>query len=159
MGQGTGEVIGNELKHSWNQTCCKCLLANTQRQSLLPSCLINLGSIFIFLGAETVVLEHLGRVADWVCSLSCQPESWEGPPTVHYTEGQLVKTLPVATSPELFRGGYAIAYSDMFMPVQDITVNLKGTCQSALQEEHCTEYQNHGNNPAYLTRLSQAGLR
>lgn len=146
--QGHGKGTGSELKHSWNQTCCKCLLTNTQRQSLLPSCLINLGSIFIFLDAETVVLEYLGRVADWVCSLSCQPESCEEPPTVHYTEGQLVKILLVAASPELFKGGYAIGYSNMFMPVRDIIVNLKGTCQSALQEEHCRVYQNHGNNPA-----------
>lgn len=124
----------------------------------MPSCLINLGSILIFLGAETVVLEHLGRVADWVCSLSCQPESREETPTVRYTEGQLVKTLLVAASPELFKGGCVIGYSDMLMPVQDVTVNLKGTCQSALQEEHCVEHQNHDNNPAYLNRLSQAGL-
>lgn len=102
------------------------------------------------------MLEHVGRVADWVCSLSCKPESCEKPPTARYTEGQVVKTLVVATSPELFKGGCAIGYSNMFMLVQDITVNLKGFCQSALQEEHRIDYQNYGNNPAYLNRLSLA---
>jgi hypothetical protein len=101
---GRGEGIGNELKHSWNQTCYKCLLANTQRQSLLPSCVINLGSIFIYLGAETVMLVHLGSIDDWVCSPACKPESWEEPPTAHYIEGQVVKTHLVATSLKLLKG-------------------------------------------------------
>lgn len=122
--QRHGEGIGNELKHSWNQTWYKCLLANTHRHSLLPSCLINLGSIFIFLGAETVMLEHLGRLADWVCSLSCRPESCEEPPTARYTEGRVVKILVVAASPELFKGGCAIGYSNMFILVQDNLVQL-----------------------------------
>lgn len=105
------------------------------------------------------MLEHLGRVADWVCSPACKAESREEPPTVHYTEGQVVKTFLMPMSPDLFKGGSVIGYPKMFMPVQDITVNLKGSCQSTLQEEHRTEYQNYRNNPAYLNRLSQAGLQ